>query len=88
MMCNILFPEAFETALGETSLAVFFFYAAFDKLFRIKDAGIRSKAYKRLACMQDKNEQAAGGIKDFFKRGGLKVILEIPGSGGDRERRD
>jgi len=29
-MSNIFFPEAFKTALGETSFAVLFFDAAFD----------------------------------------------------------
>ena len=88
MMSDILFPEAFETSLGKTSLTMLFFDAAFDEFFRIKDTGIRSKTNKRLACMQDKNEHAAARIQAFLKRSGLETILELPGRRGNRKRRD
>ena len=42
----------------------------------------------RLACMQDKYKHAAGGIQVFLKRSGLKAVLDVPDSRGDRERRD
>ena len=51
MVGNILFPEAFEAALGNASFAVFFFDAAADKFSGIKEPGIRSKTYEGFATM-------------------------------------